>query len=209
MIGVLTLESIGARPALDAPPTGRAADLSRRDLIERIAAGDSEALGRFYDETKRLAYGLALRILRDSLDAEDIVIEAYTQIWRNAGQFRPDRGTPQTWLLTIVRSRAIDRLRSQRTRQALTAPDSGAADQAAAPDPSAEAALIHDERAAQVRAALSQLPEATQKALLLAYFGGKSHSEIASELGEPLGTVKTRIRRGLQALRGLMEKEGA
>ena len=173
--------------------------LADHDALKRMANGDAEAVGELYDRLARPVYSLALRILRNSADAEDIVQDVFSQAWRQAARYDATRGTVAAWLLTLTRSRAIDRLRSRRAR-----PD----DVAAEPDPNVPdagvAADLQIQSAQQielVRAALEELPPLQRIVLELAYYEGLTHVEIAARLEQPLGTVKTRIRQAMLRLR--------
>lgn len=176
-------------------------------LIECVATGDTDALARLYDGTASLVYGLALRILGDVENAEEITEDVYLQVWRQAARYDASRGGAVGWLLTLARSRAIDRLRaggSSRSRQApfveaLEIPDT-------APEP--EHTAVASERRALVRAALAQLSTEQRQAVELAYFRGMSHSQIAEHLDAPLGTVKTRLRLGMDHLRAALADAG-
>lgn len=161
-------------------------------LIRQIAAGDAEALARFYDLHAGLVNGLALRILRDVADAEDVVQEAFVQVWRQAARFDPSRGSPEAWLCTIARSRALDRLR-RRTSRREDAEERGL-----------QSTLPRNDEALAVRKALDSLPVDQRQALELAYFDGLTQSEIAERLAQPLGTIKTRMRTGLMRLREVL-----
>jgi RNA polymerase sigma-70 factor (ECF subfamily) len=168
--------------------------------VGRAAAGDADALAQLYDGTVALVYGLALRILRDRGGAEEITEDVYMQVWRQAARYDATRGSVARWLLTLTRSRAIDRLRgaaSQRERH--TPLDEAAEVHDTAPGPEHEA--TEGERRNLVRAALARLSVEQREAIELAYFRGMSHSEIATRLGAPLGTVKTRIRLAMDRLR--------
>ena len=169
-------------------------------LIGRMAGGDQEALAALYDATSPMVHGLAVRILHDEPAAEDVTIDVYMQAFRRASRYDAARGSPLTWLFTFARSRAIDRLRSeaQRRRRELPLETIEMAPETAA-DP-AESTLAGESRRA-VHAAMTALTPEQRRAIELAYYSGMSHSEIAQVLGEPLGTVKTRIRRGMLALR--------
>jgi RNA polymerase sigma-70 factor (ECF subfamily) len=176
--------------------------LDDRALLERIARGDTAALGLLYDRYAALAFGLAMRILRDPGVAEEVVQDAFLNAWRRASSFRPDRGEPRTWLLSIVHHRAIDRLRGAAGQRAEL-------DLADAPEPVDRADVWAEtwvglEREAIARA-LAALPEEQRAAIELAFFGGLTHAEVAERLGEPLGTVKGRIRLGLTKLRTLLQ----
>jgi RNA polymerase sigma-70 factor (ECF subfamily) len=168
-----------------------------------MAGGEHAALAELYDATSHLVFGLALRILGDRDAAEDAVIEVYTQAWRDARAYDGGRGTPASWLMTLTRSRAIDLLRGRR-RELATDPLESAADVASSlPDP--EQANADAERHRFVRDALSSLSREQREPIELAYFGGLSHTEIAMKLGQPLGTIKTRIRLGMMRLREALE----
>jgi RNA polymerase sigma-70 factor (ECF subfamily) len=175
-------------------------NLALADLIRRMARGDETALAELYDSTSNLVYSLALRILNERGSAEEVVLDIYTQVWRQAGDYDAGRGAPLAWLLTIARTRSVDRLRSGWSVRQRTDPiESAEATPATSVDPEAAAAL--SERGRIVRAALDELNADQRKAIELAYFGGLSHSEIAELLGEPLGTIKTRIRLAMTRLR--------
>jgi len=177
-----------------------AGDIRQVELIGGVAAGDQQALADLYDATSRAVYGLLLRILADAGTAEEVLLDVYTQAWRQAASYSAVRGSPMAWLTTIARSRAIDRLRRGRQERERCEPLDRAA-QAAAPGASAEDDVTARERGAVVRAALAALPPEQRDVIELAYFGGLSHTEIAAERGLPLGTVKTRTRLGLTRLR--------
>ena len=172
-------------------------------LLQRVVAGDQLALAELYDATSPLVFGLALRILGERAAAEDTVVEVYTQVWIRANTYDPQRGTPLSWLLTLTRSRAIDLLRARNRTQAAEPPLEATRNlQSAAPDP--EETSMTAERSCFVRRALESLNEDQRQAIELAYFAGLSHTEIAARLGQPLGTVKTRIRAGMMRLRELL-----
>ena len=172
-------------------------------LIRQAAQGDQAALGALYDATSHLVYGLALRILGNTATAEEVTIEVYTQVWRQAAAYDPERGAPSAWLLTLTRSRAIDRLRSEAREPRQEQPlEMAAAVPTATPNPE-EASVVAEQRRL-VQAALATLAPEQREAIELAYFSGFSHSEIAARLGQPLGTVKTRIRQGMMKLRELL-----
>ncbi len=162
-------------------------------LIRRLTRGDHKALGEFYDLYAGLVNGMAIRILRDRAEAEDTVQEVFVQVWQQAARFDPLRGSPEAWLCTMARSRALDRLRkrsSRREEPELANPGSTEA-------PKTEEAIA-------VRNALDALPPDQRTALELAYYEGLTQSEIALRLSEPLGTVKTRIRTAMIRLRGVL-----
>jgi RNA polymerase sigma-70 factor (ECF subfamily) len=181
----------------------RAIERARLELIHRVAAGDQDALGQLYDSTHRSVFGLVLRILNDPAGAEEVTLEVYTQVWRQAANYDPRRGTPSAWMLTIARSRAIDRFRStDQTRRRQEPLSSVETARAAGNDP--EESASEAERRAIVRAALDTLPPEQREVIELAYFGGLSHSEIAAKCGLPLGTVKTRTRLAMVRLRSAL-----
>lgn len=171
--------------------------------IAQIAAGDQTALAQFYELTNRLAFGLILRILGDRSTAEEVLLDVYTQVWRQAGNYSRERGTPLAWLMTIARTRALDRLRSGRQEmQRKESLDVVADARSVAADPEQEAASNEHQRL--VRQALASLTFEQRQVLELAYFSGMSHSEIAAHLGQPLGTVKTRTRLGMLKLKEIL-----
>ncbi|HEX4950797.1 MAG TPA: sigma-70 family RNA polymerase sigma factor [Blastocatellia bacterium] len=186
-----------------APPTEAARNQDWIAQIEQIAAGDQAALAQFYDLTNRMAFGLILRILGDRASAEEVLLDVYTQVWRQAGTYRRERGTPLAWLTTIARTRALDRLRSGRQEmQRKESLDAATDVRSGAADPETTAASNEHQRL--VRRALAELTVEQRQVLELAYFSGMSHSEIAAHLGQPLGTVKTRTRLGMMKLKELL-----
>jgi len=181
-------------------------------LVTRLAGGDEDALGELYDRYGRAVYSLALRIVCDGATAEEVTQEAFVRLWRAAATFDPAKGTVHIWLLRITHNLALNQIRRQMSRpQAATSFDwdvDGAllAETDASADPPTVASLR--ERSELVRRALAQLSEAQRQAIALAFFGGLSQSEVADALGEPLGTVKSRIRVGMQRLRELLVAAG-
>jgi RNA polymerase sigma-70 factor (ECF subfamily) len=176
-------------------------------LLARIAQGDREAFGRFYDAFAPLALGLIRRILRDPVACEDVLQEVFWQVWQEAGRYDPRRGSPEAWIVMRAKTRAIDRLRAIRRREkTFVAPmDESVTRSSEAPG---ENPGVAAETSGLVRSALDGLPEPQRRVVELAFFEGLTQSEIASRLGEPLGTVKTRARLGLERLRSLMTGEG-
>ncbi|HEY6327933.1 MAG TPA: sigma-70 family RNA polymerase sigma factor [Blastocatellia bacterium] len=183
--------------------SGSLQDPEWRGLITRVAEGDQQALATLYDKTSRLVFGLVLRILSDSSAAEEVTLDVYTQVWRQASSYSASRGTPMAWLLTIARSRAIDRFRSGRQEQQRKESLDVATEQAAAGDSPERASALSEQRTI-VRSALNELSAEQREVIELAYYQGLSHSEIAAQLGQPLGTVKTRTRLGMIKLRELL-----
>jgi RNA polymerase sigma-70 factor (ECF subfamily) len=176
-------------------------------LIASIAEKNRDAFSRFYDLYAPMIYSLALRMLRASSEAEDLLQEIFLQVWRQAAAYSFERGTPEAWLINIARSRAIDKLRSMRRREKnLVLTDDPAA--AESPD-NVETSAGESETRLIMNSALANLPEAQRRVLELAYFDGLSQTEIAARLAEPLGTVKTRMRAGIQRLRGMLGTQAA
>jgi len=177
------------------------AHLSDEALVALVARGDEDALAELYDRVGRVAYGLALRVLRDDRHAEDAVQEAFLQVWRSAATFRAERAKASTWILTLVHRRAVDLVRREERRQADPLTDDSAA--GVAPEETEEAAWLRFERE-RVQSALKQLPDVQREALELAYYGGFTQSELAERLGQPVGTIKSRMFTGLARLRELL-----
>jgi RNA polymerase sigma-70 factor (ECF subfamily) len=199
-----------AAPAGATPETGRAVESEDESLVQRMAAGDDAALGALYDRWYPVVHGVVSRLLRQPDDVEDIVEETFWQAWRQASRFDRSRGAVQTWLSTIARSRALDRVRAvRRRREEPLEGDDGqvVVQQAAEGDPGLDADA--SERRRIVVAALSGLPAEQREALELGYFGGLSQTEIAERTGQPLGTVKTRMRLALQKLRSQLQHLGS
>jgi RNA polymerase sigma-70 factor, ECF subfamily len=175
------------------------AHLSDEALVALVARSDEAALGELYDRHGRVAFGLARRIVRDTALAEDAVQEAFLAVWRTAERFVPERALARTWLLTIVHRRAVDLVRREerrRTEPIGVTPEETSGD-------AAESAWLGFERE-RVRGALSRLPDQQREALELAYYGGFTQSQLAERLGEPVGTIKSRMFNGLSRLRELL-----
>jgi RNA polymerase sigma-70 factor, ECF subfamily len=183
------------------PPTD--SESRQAELIRGVAEGDEQALASLYDTTSRTVYGLLLRVLSDPSSAEEVLLDVYAQVWRQAASYCPERGRPLAWLTTIARSRAIDRLRRSRNEQQRAVPLDEAA--RAAGGESVEEGVRAGEVRAVVRAALDALTPEQRDVIELAYYGGMSHSEIAAARGLPLGTVKTRTRLGMMRLREMLK----
>ena len=185
--------------------TAPAASPTDSDLIRQAAGGKEQAIGLLYDRYGAVLYAVAYRIVGQRADAEEVVLEAFTQAWRDATRFEAGRGSVAAWLTMMARSRALDlvRARERRTRITATAaqdePETAPAMGAWRSEPGHS--LEHDERRQRVEDALRQLSPPQREAIELAYYEGLSQSEIAERLREPLGTVKTRVRLGMQKLR--------
>jgi len=174
------------------------------ELMREVAEGDGPALELLYDRYAHILFPLARRILKDHQEAKDALQDVFVQVWQSARSYDPARGSTLTWLVTLTRSRALDRLRALR-RRGWPSPETECAEPAAASDPLAEAILNEQRR--RVHQALDAIPVEQQRAIELAYFEGLTQTEIADRLGEPLGTIKTRIRLGMRKLRELLSEE--
>lgn len=171
-------------------------------LVTRVAEGDEGALRSLYDATSAQVFGSCLSILRDRGAAEEAVVEVFAQVWRQAERYDPSRGSVASWIATLARTRAIDHGRARDRQNAGRSPlDAAHVDLFTDPTPTPDEASFQSERAARVHTALESLPAEQRRALEAAFFRGLSHTEVAEWLGLPLGTVKTRIRSGLSALR--------
>jgi RNA polymerase sigma factor (sigma-70 family) len=178
------------------------AHLSDEALVALVSRSDESALAELYDRIGGTAYGLAYRVLRDEALAEDAVQEAFLALWRSAGSFVPERAKASTWILTLVHRRAVDVVRREQRRrteplEAAPEPAEGSAE---------EAAWLRLDRE-RVQAALAQLPDQQREAIELAYYGGYTQSELADRLGQPVGTIKSRMFAGLARLRELLDDE--
>ena len=184
-----------------------AGDPSDGELMELCTAGDPKALESVYDRYSRMVYSLALRIAGQPAVAEEIVQDVFLKLWRSADQYRAERGPLGPWLCTLARNRALDHLRLKREKQRRREDslDDDFTIRTSAPNP--ETLAQQSQAAVRVRASLSELPAAQQRAIELAYFEGMSHSEIAAALAEPLGTVKSWIRSGLMRMRETLVKQ--
>ena len=193
-------------PGASSPEEASAAASGSSDvltaLLKRSGRGDKDAFAELYDATSARVYGLAVRVVRDPAQAEEVAQESYLELWRGSARFDPDRGSAISWILTIVHRKAVDRVRSA---EASSRRDTSfhQQNQAVEHDTTAEAAHASME-AHRVRGALTSLTDVQREALELAYFGGYTHTEVATMLDLPLGTAKTRIRDGLIRLRDTM-----
>lgn len=174
----------------------------------RIATGDSGALSDFYDEANRYVHAIALRILRDPDEADEITLDVFQQVWRLAGSYNPDRCAVASWLGMMARSRALDRWRSIQARRRLIAPEQPEGLEHVSPADGPETLLATAQQQQRLRQALRVLPDEQREMISLAFWDGLSHSEVASRTGVPLGTVKTRIRLGMLKLREELEHAG-
>jgi RNA polymerase sigma-70 factor, ECF subfamily len=178
-------------------------------LMELVAQRDATALDALYLRHASLIFALCLRILRNHAEAEEVLQEVFWELWRSSSRYAAERGSARVYLVQLARSRSLDRVRLRRRREALLAEAGGPSVVASAlgGDPrelSALASALAGEQHRQVRAAMCELSESERRALTLSFFDGLSHAEIAAQLGEPLGTVKTRIRRALLRLRHVL-----
>lgn len=184
--------------------TPEQAQISDAQLLEAITKRDEQALAALYDRYASILFGLLLRILHDRAEAEDVLQEVFLRVWQRAADFDEARGRVFTWLVTIARSRAIDRLRAIQSRGRVA--EEAARESTFTSVPSAVADAIASEQREVVAQALAEIPEDQRRTLVLAYFEGLTQSEIAARTGEPLGTVKTRTRAGLARLRAILYK---
>jgi RNA polymerase sigma-70 factor (ECF subfamily) len=167
-------------------------------LVSAIRAGDPGAMALLYDRYGSVVYSVALRVLGDTGSAEDVLQEVFMQLWRNPNAFDSSRGSLAPWLAVIARNRAIDAIRKRH-------PETDVADVVISVEPDMAGDAERGRAMEKVREALSAMPAAQRSALEMAYFEGLSHSEIAAKTGEPLGTIKTRIRSGLLSLRKVFQ----
>ncbi len=176
-----------------------------RDLIQRMASKDATALDAFYGRYNRLAFGLVFRIVGNRQDAEDVLTDVFWQVWQQSPRYDSSRGKPVAWLLTIARTRAIDSVRSTGRQQGRTEELDPQKDQPSAPAGGETDPFVLADTRKAVQEALKGLPEQQRILLEMAYFQGMSHTEIASAVGQPLGTVKDRIRTGMTHLRKMLK----
>jgi len=198
--GRYRVESTRPTPAAPARPAGAPPD---EELIARVCWREEAALGTIYDRYHRLVYAIALRIVGDRESAEEVVQDVFQAVWQSAGSFQAG-GNFSAWLIGIARHRAIDATRSRRFRSRAREELLDDERVAGPADGPAELLLLRS----VVRAALDELPAAQRRAIELGYYGGLTHVEIAARLGEPVGTVKSRMRMGLLRLRELLKGEG-
>jgi RNA polymerase sigma-70 factor (ECF subfamily) len=170
-------------------------------LITRIAKGEEPALAQLYDDTSRLVYGLVLRIVREPSTAEEVTLEVYMQVWRTATSYDTSRGSVTAWLATAARSRALDWMRSKQARLYRDGQGMDNLPEIVDIGTNPEENLSQSQQAAFVRRAIATLPAEQRVALDLGFYSGLTHAEIAERLNLPLGTVKSRIRMGMNRLR--------
>jgi RNA polymerase sigma-70 factor (ECF subfamily) len=180
------------------------------NLLARVLKGDQQAFSQLYDHSSTLLFTLALRILGNREEAVELLQDVYWEVWRKVSRYDVGRGTPVAWLITLTKSRAIDRLRARASRgyQATNSLEARAAAEVADPGPSPYETQGDQELRAAIEAAVAGLPQAQQQAIELAFYEGLSHAEIASRLNQPLGTVKTRIKLGMSRLRDSLQQWG-
>lgn len=179
-----------------------------RHYIEKTAGGDDRAFASFYDESSRLVHSVAMRFLADQADADEVTLDVFTQVWRSASVFDSKRGTVTAWLVTMARSRAIDKLRSVASKVRKQESIDDGFEVVEKRDTPEQTSLLNQRRR-RVQSALSLLPADQRRAINLAYFEDLSHQEISSRLELPLGTVKTRIRLGMMRLREYLGESAA
>ena len=182
-------------------PTRRATSSIDPTLLTSIVKGDQQAFSQLYDHSSTLLYTLAFRILGNRDEADELLQDVYLEVWRKVARYDVGRGTPIAWLITLTRSRAIDRLRARSTRGQQATSQLEAAARVADLGPSPFETQADQELRMAVGTAMTSLPPAQQQAIELAYYEGLSHNEIAARLNQPLGTVKTRIKLGMSKLR--------
>ena len=206
----LSLWVLGARQPLPLiKKTVSEANFPERDheieLLRRISNGDRAAFSEFYDHYSSLLFSIAVKILQDPKEAEDVLQDVFMQIWEKAGAFNPKLGKPATWAITFVRNKAIDRIRASQRRLRLVESATSDAVPAATESVSANEFLYGREKAELIRSAVVGLPGDQRQAIEMAFFSGLTQNEISEQLHEPLGTIKARIRRGMLKLRERLE----
>lgn len=191
-------------------PSQRVTSMIDPTLLARVAKGDQQAFSQLYDHSSTLLFTLAVRILGNSEEAAELLQDVYLEIWRRVARYDVGRGTPVAWLVTLTKSRAIDRLRARTARgyRGASSLDGGTAAHTADPGPSPFETQADQELRIAVGTAVAGLPQAQQQAIELAYYEGLSHAEIAMRLNQPLGTVKTRIKLGMSKLREGLQQWG-
>ena len=204
MFGTAAVLAFPAPPPAAGSPVAKLAHLSDEALVLLAARGEEHALAALYDRFGRIAYGLALRVLRDHALAEDAVQDAFLTVWRTAPRFVAERSSARTWILTFVHRRAVDVVRREQRRRTETLDEAPAA----LSESTHDAAWLRLERE-RVQEGLRALPDREREAIELAYYGGYTQTELADRLGQPLGTIKSRMFSGLARLRELLEDPAA
>lgn len=176
-----------------------------RELLRRIGDGDRSAFDSFYDQYSGLLFSIAVKILNDAKEAEDVLQEVFMQIWNKANAYDPLLGKPASWAVTLTRNKAIDRIRASNRRSKLLEQATVEANVATDHSPSANEKLHGRENAQMIRSVVAALPLDQRRAIEMAFFSGLTQDEIAKNLQEPLGTIKARIRRGMLKLREKLE----
>ena len=184
-------------------PSPHATSIIDPTLLARVVKGDQQAFSQLYDYSSTLLFTLAVRMLGNREEAAELLQDVYLEVWRKVSRYDVGRGTPIAWLITLTKSRAIDRLRARASRgyRATNSLEGGMATQVADPAPSPLETQADQELRTAIGAAVAGLPQSQQQAIELAYYEGLSHTEIATRLNQPLGTVKTRIKLGMSKLR--------
>jgi RNA polymerase sigma-70 factor (ECF subfamily) len=198
--------SAAMRSRSAAGPVSRFTELT--GLVGRMAQGHQDALAQLYDATSSTINGLLRRMLEHPEDAEEVLLDVYMKAWKYAGAYSEKRGSVQAWLVTMARNTAIDRIRQKSAQPKMMAFEPDETPEPVCRDSSPEEQSLDRERRRRVQQVLNELPDEQREALVLAFFGGLTHIELAEQLGEPLGTIKSRIRMGLMRLRGLLEEPG-
>ena len=193
-----------------APPASSDKSVRVAALLSRIAMGDQVAFAEFYEVTSSHLYGVALRILKDPPAAEEILQEAYVNVWHHAGSYEVAKSQPMTWLTSIVRNRCLDQLRRREVETVTLTSDDDDAPEYDLPSETMTPAemLLAGAEARSVRDCVDALDAGPKQAIALAFYQGMSHSELAKHLHEPLGTVKSWVRRGLERLKSCLERAG-
>ena len=181
-----------------------AASVDDAELVRRVAHGDRAAFSLLYDRLSTALYSTAVRILNDNKEAEDVIQEVFIQIWDKAATYNPQLGRPFNWAVTLTRNRSIDRLRALKRRYEFIAEVTETAQATPMYGPESGPEIYQREQAVMVRRAMEGLPLDQRQALEMAFLGGMTQSEISDQLGQPLGTIKARIRRGLLKLRDVL-----
>jgi RNA polymerase sigma-70 factor (ECF subfamily) len=191
-------------------PSSHATSIIDPTLLARVVKGDQQAFSQLYDYSSTLLFTLAVRMLGNREEAAELLQDVYLEVWRKVSRYDVGRGTPIAWLITLTKSRAIDRLRARASRgyRATDSLEGGTATQVVDPAPSPLETQADQELRTAIGAAVAGLPQSQQQAIELAYYEGLSHTEIATRLNQPLGTVKTRIKLGMSKLRESLQQLG-